>query len=224
MSNVMTYSYKIWVEGKELSSDRLEMITQIDYENNCSGSDLLSISLADSDLKFFADTVLVTGKTIKFQSTQVMNGSTQTLTFQGYISVIDIDYPNDGVPTMTVHCMDSTYKMDRTPKKRTWEKITASDVAAQIFKEYGLTPVVTDTKTKEDNITQSNVTDIQFLTELASNQKSGEFICYVEDNKGYFVKKDRTAGTQGTVTYKGGNYDIYSFNPRITLDPIEDTE
>lgn len=222
MSKYSSFSYKIWINGAEMSSDRMEMVTDVVYEDNCTGSDLLTITISDPNLKFFGDNVILHGAKIKFEAKHSYSNSSST-TFSGYIDVIDIDFPSDGVPTMTINCMDESFNMDRTPKKRTWEKKKVSDIVSQIFGEYGLSKKIDATSTTEDSITQSNTTDMQFLTELASNQDE-DYLCFVKDKTGYFVKKDRGTSPQKTLKYRQDPYDIHSFSPRITLDPIVDKE
>lgn len=45
MSKYSSFSYQIWINGALMSSDRMEMITDIVYEDNCTGSDLLTITI-----------------------------------------------------------------------------------------------------------------------------------------------------------------------------------
>ena len=223
MSKYSSFTYQIWINGALMSSDRMEMITDIVYEDNCTGSDLLTITICDPNLKFFGDNVILHGAKIKFEAKHTYTNTITTTSFSGYIDVIDIDFPNTGVPTMTINCMDESFNMDRKPKKRTWEKKKVSDVVSQIFGEYGLSKKIDATSTTEDNITQSNTTDMQFLIGLASNQKE-DYLCFIKDKTGYFVKKDRGTSPQKTLNYRQDPFDIYSFSPRITLDPIEDED
>ena len=222
MSKFSTFQYKIWIDGTPVSDDRLEMITDIVYEDNCTGSDLLTISMCDPNLKFFGDNIILHGAKIKFEMTHNYTSSTSNA-FSGYIDIIDIDFSQSGIPTMTIHCMDESFHMDRKPKKRTWEKKKVSDVVSQIFGEYGLSKKIDPTSKTEESITQSNVTDMEFIVNLASNQKE-EYLCYVKDKTGYFVKKDRGTSPQKTLKFKDDTFDILSFSPRITLDPIEDED
>ena len=64
-----------------------------------------------------------------------------------------------------------------------------------------------------ETITQSNESDIAFLTKLAEEE---DYLVYVEDNTGYFVKKPTNPTSQATLVYKESPYDIISFSPRIT--------
>lgn len=214
-SNVILagFSYKIHINKKLLSDNAMKNILDISLSDNSTGSDLLQISMSDPDLEFIADDIITEKSSITFEATYTSStGKTSSLKFEGYISIIDIAFIEDGVPTMIISCMDNTYLMDSKPKKRTWEKTTNSSVASKIFKEYGFNVVVDDTKTVIDSISQSNKTDIAFLTELAKDE---DYLVYVEGKTGYFIKKPSKVTSQATLTYKEAPYDILSFSPRI---------
>lgn len=210
------FSYKIYIRGKLLDDERMKNILEVNVQDNCTGSDLLQISMCDPDSHFIADDIITEKSAIKFEATYTNSyGVQSTFKFEGYISIIDIDFKNDGVPVMTIHCMDNTFIMDSIPKKRTWEKTTRSEVVKKIFKEHGLKAVVDSTSEVVDTLTQSNETDIVFITKLASDEKE-DYIVYVEGNTGYFKKKPTAVSSQATLRYKEAPYDILGFLPRIS--------
>jgi hypothetical protein len=207
----MYYDYELYVGGKKLDSYRKSLIQDISLEDNASGSDLLTLTVADPDFLFIDDNIFVEDTPVKFLGGWVG----EVLEFNGYIALIDVDFPPTGFPNLTIHCMDSTHLMNRKPKKRTWNNMKDSDVAKAIFKEYGLIPVVDDTGKVQETISQSNATDIQFLMDKAKNQPDDEFLCYVEGKYGYFVKKKLLAKAQDTLEYRKGSGRLLSFRPRI---------
>lgn len=215
MSNVGSFSYKIIFNGTELDSSRMKCIESVVLNDKAHGSDLLQINIIDSDLKFAEDSILVEKAKVKFEATSVdSRGKTTKLSFDGYVAIIDLDFPGDGSPKMTLHCMDTTYLMDAKEKKRTWQNMKVSDVVSKVFQEYGLTPKVDATKDKVETISQSNTTDIAFLLSLADSEKE-DYLCYVEGTTGYFVKKPKEPPSQKDLVYKDAPYDILGFSPRI---------
>lgn len=218
---IASFSYKIYIRGKLLDDTRMKNILDVTVQDNCTGSDLLQITMCDPDLKFIEDDIITEKSAIKFEATYTNSkGAKSSIKFNGYISIIDIDFTDDGVPTMCLSCMDKTYIMDTQKKKRTWEKIKRSEVAKKIFKEHGLKTVIHDTKEKVDTITQSNETDIVFLNKLASEED--DYLVYVEGDTGYFVKKPTKVSSQATLQYKEAPYDITSFSPRIVKKEKQD--
>ena len=215
MAKVASFSYKIWINGKLLDDNRMSHISQVVLEDSASGSDLLKIQISDPDLTFLGDDIILEKSKIKFAGTyEDTDGKTTKVEFTGYIAIIDVQFPDNNTPELVINCMDVTYLMDRKKKKRTWENKKASDVAQLIFKEYGLKTNIDATSKKLDTISQSDVTDIQFLVNLANDQ-SEEYLVYVSDNTGYFKKKKLPTSASVEFKYKQHPYDIRGFTPRI---------
>lgn len=209
-TSVKTPYFNLTINGKEIDSYRMSMLESITFEDNATGSDLLTVTFYDPDLLILSDDIFVEDRKVTFIGGWYKGDVVQ---FDGWISVIDIDFPEDGTPMITLNCMDNTHVMNMEKKQRTWENTKASDVAKQIFREYGLTAKVDDTGSKEENISQSD-TDIKLLLQLADDQYE-TYICYVEGHTGYFVKKPNIATPQATLQYREGNGNLLSFSPRI---------
>lgn len=202
--------YQIIINGRELDERRYSMIRKVEHQDTSSGSDLLTITIDDPDLEFLQDNIFLKDATVKFRGGWYKG---EQFEFTGYISVIDVDFPKSGTPQVIVHCMDMTHIMNRTKHSKTWKDTKVSDVAKEIFKKYGLSYKVDDTRTKEESISQ-NDTDIRFLNQLADNEYE-DYIVYVEGRKGYFVKKPSLGKPQEQLDYRSGNGELMSFRPRI---------
>lgn len=209
-----SYSYKIYINKQLLDTERMKNTLEVTLMDNSTGSDLLQISMCDPDLHFISDNIITEKSPITFELNYTSStGSNSSLKFEGYISIIDIDFAEDGVPTLLISCMDNTYLMDASTKKRTWENLKNSDVVKKIYTEYGLKTQVDATSKTLESISQSNETDIAFITKLADEEG---YLAYVEGTTGYFVKKPTSPTSQATLYYKQAPYDILGFSPRIT--------
>lgn len=211
MSDILVPYYQLFIKGVELDSERYSMIEEITFEDNSSGSDLLSIRINDPNFVYLNDDIFIEEATVKFIGGYINN---HRVMFEGYIATIEVDFPNTGCPSMTINCMDKTHIMNRNKKKRTWKNKKRSDVASTIFKEYGLTAVVDSSPRTEEDISQSNETDIVFLEKLAG-EEIDTYLVYVEGNTGYYVKKKLLDNPQATLDYRDGNRQIISFSPTI---------
>lgn len=210
MVKSMYYDYEIHVGGKKLDEYRKSKIQEITFEDTAKGSDMLTLTVADPDFLFIDDDIFVEDTPVKFLGGWLGD----TLTFEGYISIIDVDFPSEGFPIITVHCMDNSHIMNRKPKKRTWKNLKDSDIISSIFKEYGLIAIVDDTGKVNKTVSQSNVTDIQFIVGKVDDQLT-DFVCYVEGNTGYFVKKKILDSPQDTLAYRKGDGRLLSFRARV---------
>jgi phage protein D len=82
--------------------------------------------------------------------------------------------------------MDASVLMDRVDRLKEWPNKKDSDVAAEVFQSYGLTPRVTGTGVIHDEEISTIIqreTDIQLLRRLAA--RNG-FECFVDGDTGYF--------------------------------------
>lgn len=225
MDRSIAISYDLYIGGKLIDFHRKSLIQNIELEENSSGSDILTISIADPDFVFIEDNIFVEETHVMF-----VGGLTGQVPvkFSGFISVIDVDFPEDGFPTLTIHCMDETHLMNRKKKKRSWKNARKSDVAAKIYKEYGFKTVIDPTPKIEKTISQSNQTDIEFIVGLAGNQNDDQFITYVTNGTAYFVKKPLIQKSEVEIGYRTGNGYLMSFSPRINketkMEEIEDSD
>ncbi|MGH3901051.1 MAG: phage late control D family protein [Pseudonocardiaceae bacterium] len=82
--------------------------------------------------------------------------------------------------------MDASVLMDREDKLKDWPNKKDSDIATETFREYGLTPQVTDTEVIHDEEVSTIIqreTDIALLKRLAL--RNG-YECFVDGDTGYF--------------------------------------
>lgn len=214
MPEILMGKYRIFLNGKELDDFRYSMIQSVKFEDNATGSDLLSISLEDPEFLFLNDNIFVEDVKVKFMGGY--DNDMRTL-FEGYIAVIGINFPETGSPTMVINCMDNTHLMNRVKKSRTWNNTTRGKVARQIFQEYGLKAVIEDSGIKEETISQGKETDIEFLIKL-SGEEIDHFLVYVEGHTGFYVRKKILASPQATLDYRDGNMKIISFSPTINKE------
>lgn len=208
--SVLVPYYKIYINGKEIDEYRYSMLGTLEIEDNASGSDSLSMSFSDPELRILSDNIFKKDAKVKVQYGWYQ-GSLRT--FEGYISVIEADFPENGVPSIQINCMDNSYNMNKEKRKRTWTNQRASDIAKTIFKEYGMTYTVDTTPTVLESESQSD-TDIQFLLSLADAQVD-RYIVYVEGKHGYFVKKNVIATPSHTFSYRQDDGNLLSFSPVI---------
>lgn len=214
MSSLLMPYYRVYINGKELDDFRYSMIQSITYEDNATGSDLLTIDIQDPEFIFLDDNIFLEDVPIKFVGGFDNNYRTM---FEGYISVIDADFPETGSPSLTIHCMDNTHLMNRVKKKKTWNNVSRAKVAKEIFQSYGFSVEIDDNGTKQDSITQNNETDIAFLTKLAGEEVD-PYLVYVEGKKGFYVKKEILEKQQATLDYRDGQMNVISFQPRINKE------
>lgn len=115
----------------------------------------------------------------------VEDESTQLI--DGYVTHVRPEF-GDGLDQcrLEVWGMDASVLMDRVDKLKDWPNRKDSDIATEVFSDYGITPDVTDTEIVHDEELSTIIqreTDIQFLNRLAL--RNG-FECFVDGDGGHF--------------------------------------
>ena len=160
MSNVLSCYWNVYINGKELSKSRKECVDSIDIQELCDGSDTCTLVVHDPNFYFIEDNIFIEEATISVFLG--WHGDTHRSSFSGYISAVDISFPENGYPMLSIFCLDKSHLMNRKKKKRSWDNVSNADVVKKIAQEYGFKCVVEKGYTfkVEETISQSNTTDI----------------------------------------------------------------
>lgn len=218
-SNYISYYADISINGVPLDDFRKRSISQIALENPIDGSTSFTITLFDTEMMFIEDDIFL--RNAKISASVGLHEIPDSLeTFNGYISTIDIDFGEDGAPTIVIMCLDETYLMDRVKKKRTWENTTSSAVVGIIAAEYGLQYKASPYTFKvQDTIPQSKVTDIKFIEDLGKKERD-PFKVKVLNGILYYEPIQFNSAPVSIFTYRLFPSDIRSFKPKINRETI----
>lgn len=214
---VLAILYDVWISGTKLDILKKMCINSIDIKETVVGSDVATIKITDPSFLYIEDDIFIEENTIKIK--MGWDGTTYRETFEGYISAIDIDFDSGGCPKLTVTCMDKTHIMNRKKKDETFSNCTSADVVKKKCREYGFSCVIDKNYKfkKQETITQSKQTDIDFLTKLA-NDEVHPFTARLVGNTFYYVKMGKLTTPKMTLTYRNYPHEIISFNPKINKE------
>ena len=217
MGNVLSAYWNVSINGSELDDTRMECVDSIVISELCDGSDTCTLTVNDPDFLFIEDNIFIEEATISISLG--WNGESYRSKFDGYISAIDIDFPEDGYPILSIYCLDNSHLMNRKKKKRSWDNVTRADVVKTIAQEYGFKCEVESGYTfeVEDTISQSNQTDIEFCESLAREERE-PFMCKLIGNTLIYKKKGLLSDPVSTLHYKEYPYDVISFSPQINKE------
>lgn len=221
IEKVLACIWSVAINGVGLDLQRKRCINSLQIATNCDGSDVATLGIVDKNMEYINDNIFVEDATIAI--TMMFVGTTDKITFNGYISAIDIDFPEEGMPNITLTCLDNSHVMNRTKKKRSWDNVTRLQVAQKIAAEYGFKfeGETSYAGKKEDTISQSNETDIDFLESLAG-QEDELYMCKLVGTTLRYKKKGILSTPVMTVNYKQYPYEVKSFSPRINKETMQD--
>lgn len=214
---VLAITYDVWISGTKLALGKKQCINSVSIKETVEGADSATIEIQDPEFKFIEDNIFLEDNKIKIQ--MGWDNTTYHVKFEGYISAIDINFNSDGIPKLTVTCMDNTHKMNRKKKDKTYKNTTSAAVVKKIVKSYGFSCKVDSNYKfeKQETITQSHQSDIEFITKLAGDETS-PFTARLVGKTFHYVKMGKLTTPKMTLTYKAYPHDIISFNPKINKE------
>lgn len=215
--DLLAIVYDVWISGTKLEMGKKSCINSIDIKETVVGSDVATLQITDPEFLFIEDNIFLEDNTIKIRLG--WDNTTYRVEFDGYISAIDINFDTDGCPKLTVTCMDNTHIMNRSKKNNTFKNCTSASVVKKIAQSYGFTCVIDSNYTfkVQETITQSDQTDIDFITKLAGDEVY-PFTARLVGNTFYYVKKGKLQTPVMDLTYKRYPHEIISFSPKINKE------
>lgn len=240
---VLFGGYGVTINGKELGVERLAFITELSITQDMEASSTCSFKVTDPNFYFIEDSIYVRETPIQV-SINLAGVLDKKVFFDGYIAAIDIDFPSDGAPVLSVTCIDKTHEMTRVKYKRSWENVNSAQVVQQIAQEHGYKCYIQPGGVFpiQATIIQDDKTDIEFLEDLAKKETTGLYVCFLNttEKEGtilYYVKKGvldeenytslgyRTSNVKSfmqPLPADSVNYDVVSFKPSINIETREE--
>ena len=213
---VLNPFFKVWIGGKEISLAKRQCITSVSIKETVEGSDSATLKISDPEFVYLDDNIFIEDKRIKIK--MGWSNTKYRITFDGYISAVDIEFSSSGIPEISITCMDKTYNMNKTPKNKTYKNTTSANVVKQICKKYGFKCVVEKGYkfTKEASISQSKQTDIAMLTKLAGDE-TYPFTARLVGDTFYYEKIGKLNKPKISLTYRNYPHSLISFSPKINV-------
>ena len=214
---VLAITYDVWISGTKLGIDKKQCINSISIKETVEGADSATIEIQDPEFRYIDDNIFEEENKIKIQ--MGWDSTTYRVKFEGYISAVDVNFNSDGIPKLTVTCMDNTHKMNRKKKDATYKNTTSASVVKKIVKSYGFSCKIDSSYSfeKQETITQSHQSDIEFVTKLAGDEVH-PFTARLVGNTFYYEKMGKLKTPKMTLTYKSYPHEIISFNPKINKE------
>ena len=214
---VLAITYDVWISGTKQGIDKKQCMNTISIKETVEGADSATIEIQDPEFRYIDDNIFEEENKIKIQ--MGWDSTTYRVKFEGYISAVDISFNSDGIPKLTITCMDNTHKMNRKKKDATFKNTTSAEVVKKIVKGYGFSCKIDSSYSfeKQETITQSHQSDIEFITKLAGDEVH-PFTARLVGNTFYYEKMGKLKTPKMTLTYKNYPHEIISFNPKINKE------
>jgi phage protein D/phage baseplate assembly protein gpV len=208
-----TPGFTITVDGEALTQEESNAVHEIKITDWLRLPDVCTVAVgysADQPGVYttFDSTKFKVGGKLEVKLGSAEESTTQSL-FKGEIVTMEPAFTAGGVD-MVVRAYDSSHKMMRTRKQRTFVNQTASDIVTSVAGEYGFNVESDSSGGPLDFVLQHNETDWEFVWRMA-RRNGFEFL--VGDNGTATFKKPNVDGDPVELRYTDG---LSNFRPRVT--------
>lgn len=219
---VLSITYEVSIGGSKLDLERKQCIQSISVKETTNGSNTATIEILDPEMIFIEDDIFLEEKDVVISLG--WSNTTYRTEFKGYISKVDIDFSSDGVPKLSITCLDGTHDMNREKKNNTWENTTSAEVVKEICSNYGMSCKVDESYdfTTQETITQSDMTDIEFIVSLAGEEVHPFQARLDDEGTFHYEKAGELSKSSATLTYRKYPHEIISFSPSINKEEKKD--
>ena len=216
---------KIEIDGQEID-DLYEDITSVEVELDAELPAMFRLRLPigqdpDGTWTFLDDPRLRAWGAVRISAG--LDGDLEPL-ISGRITHIRPSFdPDPTLCLLDIWGIDGSVLLDREDKLKDWPNKKDSDIAGEIFGEYGMSSVVDDTDVVHDDAVSTVIqreTDWQLLNRLA--RRNG-FECFVEGNTGYFRRPRLDRQPQALLAvHFGDETNVNSFSLEVNaLTPTQ---
>ncbi|MBM7568285.1 phage late control D family protein [Paenibacillus sacheonensis] len=194
-------AYKVLVDSADLGREGMAL-TDISVETTVADkSDVVRFTINNAYDLVKRDFEWI-NTNVKLGSTlEVQLGYTDRLTpvFFGYVTAINVVFPRDGTPQLSITGMDLSFKMMRGRGVRSYVDLKISDIVKQIGTEYGAVSFVIDeTKVKCPTFVKKPDNDYHFLHELA---RTMNYEFFIVGKTLYFREKNKNKSPLMTLSW-----------------------
>lgn len=157
---------KVLIDGKEIDKSMYSKLLLTNIDLDLSSTDMVKLKFNNSDYDLQDESSFVVGKSI-----EVSFGYSQKYTkmLEAEIVKIDFEFNASSYSSVTVVGLDKMFRLNKTPKTRTFLKVKDSDIASQIASEMGLKADVDSTSQTHEYLFQHDQSNLDFLKYRASH-------------------------------------------------------
>lgn len=191
----LTPDLRIKINGQKLEDAIIDKLIEARINFCLDKSDMFRLTFNDVNFEIQNKDIIDAGKEIIIELGY--NRQFQKV-IEGEIVRVEFDFESKYATTITLIGFDKMYRLNRTKKSRSFNKIKDSDIAYQIAKEMGLRANIEPTTQVHEYVFQNNQSNLDFLKQRA---KRINYEVEVEENSLIF-KKARHNEAKDTITLK----------------------
>jgi phage protein D len=210
-------AYQIKVNDADLLEDLFMEIASVQVDNTLKGADRFTFTVnsmfnfEDREFAFLTD-LFAFGNSVEIRM-GYKDSQKLPLMLRGKVTAVQTSFPASGLPQITVSGYDLSYCMTVGTAKKPlkYPDQTDSEIVTSIAGQYGLNPIVQDTRVKHPLTEKGQQSDMQFVERLA--ERNG-FEFYTFDRDLYFQPPANEE--TGLILLEWGK-GLLSFSPELNI-------
>ena len=211
-------SMTVMVDGAQLDPKYGDLLSEVKVVDSLTLPDMALVRITDLKGENIDANPLKLGAKIEIKAGDKGANKTETI-FKGQIAAVEPEFTPQGV-VISARAYDEAHKLNRQKKSRTFQQMSASDMARKVVGEAGLAVgEIKSTSVVHEFFQQSNETDWDFLWRLALMH---DYEVVVTDAKLNFRPANVSAGS--AVALRWGE-NLQTFRPRMSgiqqVDKVE---
>lgn len=190
-------------------TDISERISEVSYDRDVEKENFMTVVIEQSFRENATDVPVRKGDSLLVQ--YGYKGGKQSNTHTVRVTDIERDYVGRKV-RWRIKGRDEGVLMKKTASVQVWNNVTLSEIARTIAGRYGLSYSETEPTThRYASLPQAQRDDWGFLQSVVAMEKTGNYICYIEDGTLYLERRAFTEQSQWLIDYAWGeNQNILS--------------
>ena len=178
----------VTVNGRPLPTDLYPRLALVRVEESVHLPDAFELRFEDAYFKLFDESRFSLGDRV--QVAMRADGDPVEVT-SGEVTAVAVEQSATGRHELVVSGFDRAHRLNRTPKRRSFQRMSDADIARRIAAEYSLEPDVDSGPGVVEHVLQANETDLAFLRRRAL--RIG-FDCWVTEATLHFKRKPHGEG------------------------------
>ena len=202
-------SLQVFIGGAELDPKYRDLLTEVKVVDSLTLPDMALVRITDQKGENIDANPLQLGAEIEIKAGMLSDRSSSSI-FKGQIAAVEPEFTPSGV-VLSARAYDEAHKLNREKKTRTFQQMSASNMAQKIAGESGI-PVgeIKSTSVVHEFFQQSNETDWAFLWRLAMMH---DYEVVVADDKFNFRPANVAKGAATEVRWGDT---LQTFRPRMS--------
>jgi phage protein D len=198
----------VLVDGAELDPAFRDALDEVKVVNSLHLPDMALVRLIDPQGDRVDRQPLQIGKTLEIKVSAMGDRATTSI-FRGQVAAVEPEFQANGC-VIAVRAYDSSHRLNRTKKTRTFQNMSCSNMAQKVIGDAGLGVAVTATDVVHDFFQQSNETDWEFLWRIALMH---DYLVRADGQTIKFQPASEVAGSPLPLTWQT---ELISFRPRMS--------